>query len=95
MARTFEWDERKAALNLDRHGLSFQAATAVFADPHTLEFDTTRAQDGETRSKAIGMIGSRLHTVVFTMRGDATRLISARPANRPEERRYGDRALHS
>ena len=94
MGRTFEWDNRKAALNLARHGVSFQVATAVFADPNMLEFDATRPQDGEVRSKAIGLIGLRLHTVVFTMRGDATRIISARRANGMEERRHGDRALH-
>ena len=43
---------------------------------------------GETRYLAIGYIGDRLHAVVYTDRGDATRIISLRRANRQEEREY-------
>lgn len=29
----FEWDDRKAASNLRKHGVAFEHARAVFADP--------------------------------------------------------------
>ena len=29
----FEWDPKKAALNLKKHGVSFEDAAAVFGDP--------------------------------------------------------------
>jgi len=51
--------------------------------------DTTRAVDGEPRQKAIGAIDGKLYAVVFTMRGETCRLISARRTNRKEDRIYG------
>jgi uncharacterized protein len=30
---TFEWDDEKAAKNLAKHGVSFEEAETVFADP--------------------------------------------------------------
>lgn len=89
--RTFEWDDNKAAANLAKHGLPFEEALAIFADPDAYEDDTTRIEESEKRSKTIGRIGDKLFTVVWTMRGDVCRLISARRANRKEERTYGDR----
>jgi uncharacterized protein len=85
----FEWDDRKAALNIANHAFSFEEAQAVFLDPEVVIFDTFRPQDGEDRRKAIGMIKGRLFTVVFTRRGDRTRLISARRSNSSEEKSYG------
>lgn len=87
----FEWDEGKAAANLAKHNVSFPFAAAVFLDPERVEFDASHDGDGEERRKAVGQIGPRLFTVVFTLRGDRVRLISARRSNRSEERRYGTR----
>jgi uncharacterized DUF497 family protein len=50
--------------------------------------DRTRRSDGERRQAAIGWLGNRLHTVIFTDRADSVRLISFRPANRAEARTY-------
>ena len=87
----FEWNEAKAASNVRKHGLSFGEAIAVFADPASADFDVSRADDREVRRKAIGMIEDRLVSVVYTHRGSARRLISARPANPSEMKRYADR----
>lgn len=87
----FEWDERKAATNLDKHRVSFPYATRVFLDPERVEIDASREQDGEARFKAIGMIDDKLYVVVATGRGSVQRIISARRANRAEERAYGHR----
>ena len=89
----FEWDLEKSALNVERHGLSFEVATNVFLDPFVCVVDTSRKEDNEERRKAIGRLGTRLFTVVFTKRDNAIRFISARRANLNEERSYGTRSL--
>ncbi len=87
----FEWDAAKDASNRSKHSISFTEAIAAFADPRLIVLDATRGEDGEDRSKAIGRIGDRLFVVVYAERGPVTRMISARRANRKEERAYGDR----
>jgi uncharacterized DUF497 family protein len=89
----FEWDDAKAESNLRKHGISFQAATLAFEDSHVAEVDASRASDGEIRTKAIALIDGYFVCVVFTLRGRAVRLISARRANPKEEKLYGDRTL--
>ena len=85
----FDWDDAKATANLAKHGIPLTFAVRVFLDPaHVIE-ETIRAEDGEARHKAIGVIGGKLYAVVFTMRGDICRLISARRTNRKEDRIYG------
>ncbi len=88
MASSFEWDSDKAASNLAKHRFAFEDATQVFADREVVIFPTIRAGDGEERWKAIGRIGGYVFTVVYTMRGDVVRLISARRANAAEEKHY-------
>ena len=89
MPADFEWDNAKAASNLAKYGVSFEETLAVFADPACYVIETARPEDGEDRSKAVGMITGRLFTVVFVMRGETCRLISARRSNANEERSYG------
>jgi uncharacterized DUF497 family protein len=91
----FEWDDVKAASNVVKHGVTFEEAIQVFDDPRRAVLDTFRFADRESRFKAIGVINSRLITVVFTERGTARRMISARRANASEERLYGDSSLHT
>lgn len=85
----FIWDETKAASNLAKHIVPFPYATRVFLDVDVIEFDVSRAEDGETRRKAVGLIDGRLFTVVHTQRGGVIRIISARRCNAQEEKRYG------
>jgi uncharacterized DUF497 family protein len=47
---------------------------------------------GESRFQALGLIGGRLHMLVFTMRGDVLRVISLRKANPREVRRHDEQA---
>lgn len=89
----FEWDDAKARSNFDKHGVAFNDAVQVFEDFDRHEFDVTRERDNERRFKAIGRLRGQLFTVVFTVRGDVCRMISARRSNTREEREYGDRAL--
>lgn len=86
---SFEWDEVKAASNLARHGVPFEYAARVFSDADRSERADDRRDYGEARRIVYGRIEGRLHVVVYTMRGDAVRLISARRANSREQDRYG------
>jgi uncharacterized protein len=38
----FEWDDRKAAQNVNKHGVPFEYAVRVFLDPHRLDSEDTR-----------------------------------------------------
>jgi len=89
MELDFEWDARKAKSNLQKHGISFAAATAVFDDPNHVETDTTRPEQGETRTKAVGMVkGELIVAVIYTDREQKRRIISARRAGKNERDKY-------
>ena len=85
----FEWDPRKAARNLAKHGVSFEEAATVFGDPLGRIVDDPRHSNGERRSVLLGYSREqRLVAVMFTERGEAIRIISARRATRRERRDY-------
>ena len=84
----FEWDDRKAAANLVRHGVSFETARRAFDDIHAVEMEDCRADYGEDRCVLLGMVQQRLLAVTYTLRGRRTRIISARPAEPFERRLY-------
>jgi len=86
----FEWDDAKAATNLAKHKVPFPFAARVFLDPNVVVQSTFRPGDGESRCKAIGRIETKLYVVVFVMRGQVCRLISARRTNTKEDRNYGN-----
>ncbi len=83
----FEWDERKADYNLQKHGVSFQEAATVFYDPIAITFADPDHSDDEDRFIVIGTSAKgRLLMVAHTDRGNRIRIISARTL-RPKERR--------
>jgi uncharacterized protein len=84
----FEWDDAKAAENLARHGVSFVAARLAFADVFAVVREDRRQKYGEDRFILIGMVEERLLAVAYAMRGERTRIISARLAEPRERRRY-------
>jgi uncharacterized DUF497 family protein len=89
MALTFEWDPRKAATNLAKHGVSFAEASGVFADTHALTIPDPVHSITEQRQITLGRaINSKILVVVHTERGDNLRIISARRANPPEKKTY-------
>ena len=82
-----EWDDNKNRLNIKKHGISFETAALVFADEERIEyFDRLHSQD-EDRYVVLGCVQGILY-VVYTMRGQAARIISARMANFQERRIY-------
>ena len=85
-----EWDDNKNQINIKKHGISFETAALVFADEERIEYyDKLHSQD-EDRYIVLGCVQGILY-VVYTMRGEAARLISARMAT-PTERKiyYGE-----
>ncbi len=81
----FEWDKNKNKSNISKHGISFKTAALVFEDPNRIEFYQNR--NGEDRFVTIGMVEDIL-CVVYTMRGEVHRIISARPAEDDEKEAY-------
>ncbi len=85
----FEWDEAKRLANLAKHGIDFLDAKAAIENSPVL-FEDDRKAYGERRCIAAGEVGGRLLIVVFTLRGGAFRIISARKANARERSHYAD-----
>ena len=83
----YEWDEGKRLRNLAKHGIDFTAAAELAWDSVVLEPDLRR-DCGELRLRAQGLIGGRLHILVFTRRGPRVRVISLRKASRKEKAEY-------
>jgi uncharacterized DUF497 family protein len=88
MAPEFEWDWTKAKENLTNHGVAFEEALTVFADPLAKIFDDPDHSADERRELIIGHSAQhRLLIVGFTERGK-TRIISARETTSKERRDY-------
>jgi len=87
--RDFEIDPEKAADNWSKHKIRLETAALVFADPLRVERrdDSEGNMTGEDRWQTLGMVNKVLF-VVYTERGEKTRLISARAANKAEKRSY-------
>lgn len=85
--RLFEWDDEKAALNWRKHRVDFNDAAKVFNDPYRIEEFDEEHSDYEDRWQVIGMVDDILF-VIYTERGEYTRLISARKATAIERRKY-------
>ena len=86
-----EWDPRKAALNLKKHGVSFDDAQTVFSDERARLIDDPDHSDVEERFLLLGLSSNlRLLVVAHCYRtdGNVIRIISARKATREEQRFY-------
>ena len=87
---TFEWDEKKNAINKKKHGISFEMAVRVFLDEKRVEkLDLEHSTLEEERINIIGRVSDMLVLfVVATDRKGNTRIISARRAEENEEKGY-------
>ena len=83
----FEWDPKKNLKNIRKRGISFRQATKIFTGD-ILEWEDTREDYGEIRMIAIGRFSRRLLRVIYTKRGNRTRIISARKADKNDRRKY-------
>ncbi len=89
----FVWDGRKAATNARKHGVSFQEAATVFADPDALDGADLKHSAQENRSLRLGRsLAGRVLIVAYTIRGsghdEQIRIISARRASHKERAAY-------
>lgn len=84
-----EFDPAKDQANRAKHGIPLALAEAFELDTALVAIDDRRDYN-EERFVAIGLIGERVHVMVFTVRGEAIRVISLRKANRREVKQYDD-----
>lgn len=86
----FEWDNNKAATNLKKHGVSFEAASRIFDDAFALDRLDMSMEYGEDRFAITGLVNGIVLTAIYTEQDGRIRLISARRATRHEEVEYYD-----
>jgi uncharacterized protein len=85
----FEWDSEKENLNIKKHGISFDEATAVFDDLFNIDFYDPQHSTQEHRFLIVGESNlKRLLIVSYTERDDKIRIISARELTPKERRNY-------
>ena len=85
----YEWDDHKAAGNLEKHSVSFDEAATVFDDPLYIDFYDPTHSTEEHRYLILGMSSAgRLLLVSYTERTNTIRLISARELTAAERRAY-------
>lgn len=85
----YEWDQEKAASNLEKHGVAFEEAATVFDDPLYIDFYDPDHSIDEHRYLIIGRsTADRLLIVSYTERDEVVRLISAREVTSSERTTY-------
>jgi len=85
----FEWNIAKSEKNLKNHGVSFTQAELAFEDFYAIEeFDDEHSTAEESRYKMLAMADAKILVVVYTMRGENFRIISAREAEKYERELY-------
>ncbi|NTZ90677.1 BrnT family toxin [Agrobacterium tumefaciens] len=82
---SFEWDENKRLSNIEKHGIDFPRAARALSQPH---LESRSDQNGECRILAICPETDDLIAIIYTMRGEVCRIISARATRKNERRTY-------
>ncbi|CAN7316173.1 BrnT family toxin [Pararhizobium sp. LjRoot235] len=82
---SFEWDEDKRVRNVEKHGIDFLKAATALNEPH---IERRSDKNGEVRTLAICPLSGILIAIVYTMRSETCRIISARAAHKNEQRKY-------
>jgi hypothetical protein len=88
----FEWDQAKSDECFTERGFDFAYALRAFLDPERQVRQDNRWDYGEDRYQLLGAIARRVFVVVYTLRGDVIRIISARRANQREVQDYENHA---
>jgi uncharacterized protein len=84
----FEWDEAKNLENIGKHEIDFADVPSMFDGEMLIEL-YDRFDYGEDRWFGIGFLGFGIAVIVWTeRRKDVIRIISARRANRHEQKRF-------
>ncbi len=85
----FEWDESKSNSNKIKHGIDFETAKNICLDENRIEI--IAPYPIENRFITIGKLNRKLWTVIFTIRGNAIRIISARRSRKKEVKLYEEK----
>jgi uncharacterized DUF497 family protein len=84
----FEWDSKKAIANFRKHKIKFELAAEAFFDPFVCYLDE-QIVGSELRERLVGLTTTwQLLLVVYVMRGDVIRIISARMVTKVEREIY-------
>ena len=83
-----EWDPKKASGNLEKHGVDFADAAVALEDQMALTIEDPESDDEQRFVSLCLDPFARVLVVVYTWRGDAVRIISARKATPSERLRY-------
>jgi uncharacterized DUF497 family protein len=83
----FEWDPKKAASNLRKHGVRFAEAATIFEDPAALSMPDDNTEEERFVAVGMGSLGMIL-VVVYAVRAARIRIISARKATQTELSQY-------
>jgi uncharacterized protein len=84
----FGWNPAKCAKNMGERGIDFADVLVGFGDPSKKVARDDRKDYGEERFNMLAKIEGRVFHITFTERGEITWIISARKANKREQRRY-------
>jgi len=82
-----EWDQRKSAANLRKHGIGFADAATVLHDDYAITIPEQGPDEGRFVTTGMDALG-RVLVVVYTWRENRVRIISARAATSRERRQY-------
>lgn len=82
----FEFDNEKSQLNLQKHGIDFHDAQALWEDQDLLEVQAVSSD--EPRYLVVGLIDMKHWSAVITYRGEKIRLISVRRSRKREVELY-------
>lgn len=74
---SFEWDEKKNAENIRKHGVDFKVAQYTFLDPHRILAEDMAHSKDEKRYYIFGKVKGGVLTVRFTFRNNRIRIIGA------------------
>jgi uncharacterized DUF497 family protein len=87
----FDWNPAKCAKNIADRGIDFADVVVGFADPMRKAAVDNRKDYGEERCNMLAKVNGRVFHLTYTERGKMTWIISARKANKREQRRYEKR----
>ena len=86
MFMKFEWNAEKSKTNKVKHGIDFETAKGLWLDENHVEIQAPHPV--EDRCIIIGKLHNKLWTGIYTLRGDAIRIISVRCARKKEVTLY-------
>jgi uncharacterized protein len=84
----FDWHAAKCKTNIAERGIDFADVLVAFIDPDRKVVEDNRKNYGETRYNMLAKLDGRIFHITFTERGKVIWIISARKANKREQRRY-------